>query len=61
LTHSLTRSAAEIKHLETIAGLARQLLKDSRNLVMSGPRIALDVEFAKLDAIRAIERAKEPA
>jgi hypothetical protein len=58
---SVIRSAAEIERLETIELLARGLLGDSRNKVMSGPRLALEFEFSKLDAMRAIERAKEPA
>lgn len=51
----------EMEALQTIELLARGLLADPRNQVLTGHRIALDHHLARLDALRAIANAKETA
>lgn len=51
----------ELDAHQTIELLVRGLLIDPRNKVLTGHRIALDAHLARLDALRAIANAKEPA
>jgi len=52
-------TAAEFETHEAIEMLARRIEANPKNLIQSGERLALQVELAKLDAMRAIGRAKE--
>lgn len=53
-------TAAELDALETVEMLMRDLLaKPEKNRIQSGPRLAIENELAKLDAMRAVKRAKE--
>jgi hypothetical protein len=53
-------TAAELDALETLEMLMRDLLaKSEANRIQSGPRLAIEVELTKLDAMRAVQRAKE--
>ena len=53
-------TAAELDALETLEMLMRDLLaKPETNRIQSGPRLAIETELWKLDAMRAVKRAKE--
>jgi hypothetical protein len=51
----------EMESLQTIELLARGLLADPRNKVITGHRITLEHHLTRLDTLRAINQAKEPA
>jgi nitrate reductase beta subunit len=61
MSEAVTCTADEMEALETIEDLARRLVANPKNLIQSGERNAIETYLAKLDAMRAIERAKETA
>lgn len=55
----ITCQCDEMEALQTVEMLMRGLIADPRNKVLTGHRIAIDHHLARLDALRAINQAKE--